>query len=106
MTDTHFSERTVLTEDLGTVGKNFLFHCQSDEKVALPEKKKHSEGDRCERGYKSLHQAYRCCSDAPWDTHKHLERIVNGIDTVPRVIKNEFPCRDINTNDLSHDAFA
>lgn len=25
---------------------------------------------------------------------------------VPRVIKNESPCRDINTNDLRHDAFA
>lgn len=42
----------------------------------------------------------------PWDTQRHLGRIVNGIDTVPRVMKNEFPCRDVNTNDLNHDAFA
>lgn len=38
--DTHFSECTVLTEEFSTVRKHFLFHCQSDEKVALPEKKK------------------------------------------------------------------
>lgn len=33
-----FSECTVLTEEFSTVGKHFLFLCQSDEKVALPEK--------------------------------------------------------------------
>lgn len=42
----------------------------------------------------------------PWDADTHLERIVKGIDTVPGVIKNEFSCCDVNTNDLSHDAFA
>lgn len=42
----------------------------------------------------------------PWDTQTHLEGIVSGIDTVPRVMKNEFPCHDVNTNDLSREAFA
>lgn len=41
---TLFSECTVLTEEFSTVGKHFLFHCQSDEKVALPEKIKMVRG--------------------------------------------------------------
>lgn len=41
-----------------------------------------------------------------WDVHTHLERIANGIDTVPGVIKNEFSCCDVNTNDLSRAALA
>lgn len=74
-------------------------------KGCSPRENKNGERDRCELGCKSLHQACGCRSDTP-GIQTHLERIVNGIDTVPRVMKNEFPCRDVNTNDLSHDAFA
>lgn len=38
------SECTVLTEEFTTVGKHFLLRCQSDEKVALPEKIKMARG--------------------------------------------------------------
>lgn len=36
---TLFSECTVLTDEFRTLRKHFLFYCQSDEKVALPEKR-------------------------------------------------------------------
>lgn len=75
-------------------------------RLLSPRKLKNGERDRCEFGSQSLHQPRGCRSGTPGNTRAHLERIVNGIDVVPRVIKNESPCRDINTNDLRHDAFA
>lgn len=41
-----------------------------------------------------------CSIRHPWDAGKHLEGIVNGTDTLPRLIKYEFPCHGTNTNDL------
>lgn len=68
----------------------FLSDCLSDEKVALSGKIKMASGTDVS-SFLSLPIRH------PWDTSTHLEGIVNGIDTVPGLIKNELSCCDVNT---------
>lgn len=64
-----------------------------------------SHRDRCELASESP-SAPGIWLRHPWDADAHLEGIRSGIDAVPGVMKNELSCCDVNTNDLSHDAFA
>lgn len=71
----------------------FLCYCLSDEKVALTGKIKMASGTDVSSFLSLPISPLR----HPWDTGTHLEGIVNGIDTVPGLIKNELSCCDVNT---------
>lgn len=64
-----------------------------------------SHRDRCELASESP-SAPGIWLRHPWEADAHLEGIRGGIDAAPGVMKNELSCCDVNTNDLSHDAFA
>lgn len=83
----------VLTVEFRADRHHFRSYCLSDKKVALTGKIKTASGTDVSSFLSLPISLLR----RPWDTDTHLERIVNGIDTVPGLIKNELSCCDVNT---------
>lgn len=83
----------------------FLSYCQSDEKVALTGKIKMARGTDVSLVI-SLSISPVDAAQTPLGCRHTSGKNCHRDATVPGVIKNEFSCCDVNTNDLSHDAFA